>query len=69
MWFRKKFIPQVQNGLVNLFLMLNAMRYFEDSRISFMFIKIAYPSFHSRKKIIFFAISYDWGPQYIMLVS
>ena len=50
MWFRKKCIPQVQNGLVNLFLMLNAMRDFDDSRISFVVIIIAYPSFHSRKK-------------------
>ena len=43
---------------------------FQHSRISFVVIIIAYPSFHSRKKInVFFYIFYDWRPQDIVLVS
>ena len=61
MWFRKKCIPQAQNGLVNLILILNAMRDFDDSRISFVVIIIAYPSFLSRKKKIIFFCIFLWS--------
>ena len=68
MWFREKCKPQVQNGLVNLFLMLITRRDFDDSRISFVVILIAHPSFHSRKNH-FFCIFFYWGPQDTVLVS
>ena len=58
MWFNKKCIPQGQNSFVNLFLMLNAMRDFCDSRTSFMVMIIAYPTLNSRKTP-FFGIFHD----------
>ena len=54
MWFRKQYIPKVQNGLVNPFFLLSVVQDFVDSRISFAVIIIVFPSFHSRKKNHFF---------------
>ena len=64
MWFRKKCIQQVQNGVVNLFLLLKAMLDLDDSRILFV-VRIAYPFFQSRKKINFFWL---WTSRYCAIV-
>ena len=69
MCFRKQCIPQVQSGLVHLFIKLNALQDFDESRISSVVIIIAYASSHYREKSIFLVFFYDWGPQYIVLVT
>ena len=60
-WFRKKCMLQVQNGFVRLFIMLNALRYFDDSRTASVVIIIAYASSHSRKNSIFFVLFFMIG--------
>ena len=62
MCFRKKLIPQVQNGLVQQFLM-------DNCRILSVVIIIAYASSHLREKVNVFRFFYDWGPQDFVLVS
>ena len=53
----------------NKFLVLNAMRDFDDSRISFVVVIKANPTFHSLKNQFFLVFFYDWGAQVIVLVS